>query len=47
MGAVATTPIVATFTGDSSLRSRPMAGWTDPLALFGAAAYAATADGCR
>ncbi|MEO1536343.1 MAG: 3-phosphoshikimate 1-carboxyvinyltransferase [Pseudomonadota bacterium] len=39
MGAMATTPISATFTGDSSLRSRPMARITDPLALFGAAAY--------
>ena len=35
MGAMATTPIVATFTGDASLRSRPMARVTDPLALFG------------
>ncbi|MGR3514310.1 MAG: 3-phosphoshikimate 1-carboxyvinyltransferase [Paracoccaceae bacterium] len=39
MGAMATTPIAATFTGDASLRSRPMARITDPLALFGAAAY--------
>lgn len=36
MGAMATSPIVATFTGDASLRSRPMARVTDPLALFGA-----------
>lgn len=36
MGAMATTPISATFTGDASLRSRPMARITDPLALFGA-----------
>jgi 3-phosphoshikimate 1-carboxyvinyltransferase len=35
MGAMATTPITATFTGDASLRSRPMARVTDPLALFG------------
>ena len=35
MGAMATTPIVATFTGDASLNSRPMARVTDPLALFG------------
>jgi 3-phosphoshikimate 1-carboxyvinyltransferase len=35
MGAMATTPISATFTGDASLRSRPMARVTDPLALFG------------
>ncbi len=35
MGAVATSPITATFTGDASLRSRPMGRVTDPLALFG------------
>jgi 3-phosphoshikimate 1-carboxyvinyltransferase len=35
MGAMATTPISATFTGDASLRSRPMARITDPLTLFG------------
>ncbi len=39
MGAMATSPITATFTGDASLRSRPMARITDPIALFGAAAY--------
>ncbi len=39
MGAMATSPITATFTGDASLNSRPMARVTDPLALFGAAAY--------
>jgi len=39
MGAMATSPIVATFTGDASLRSRPMARITDPMALFGARAY--------
>ena len=39
MGAMATTPITTTFTGDASLRSRPMGRVTDPLALFGAAAY--------
>jgi 3-phosphoshikimate 1-carboxyvinyltransferase len=38
MGAMATTPITATFTGDASLRSRPMGRVTDPLALFGAGA---------
>jgi 3-phosphoshikimate 1-carboxyvinyltransferase len=38
MGAVATCPITATFTGDASLRSRPMGRVTDPLALFGAQA---------
>ncbi|MEM9715421.1 MAG: 3-phosphoshikimate 1-carboxyvinyltransferase [Pseudomonadota bacterium] len=39
MGAMATTPITATFTGDASLRSRPMARITDPLAGFGAMSY--------
>ncbi|MBN7786868.1 3-phosphoshikimate 1-carboxyvinyltransferase [Ponticoccus gilvus] len=39
MGAMATSPIVATFTGDASLNKRPMARVTDPLALFGARAY--------
>lgn len=39
MGAMATTPITATFTGDASLRSRPMGRITDPMALFGAQAY--------
>ncbi|MEO1678954.1 MAG: 3-phosphoshikimate 1-carboxyvinyltransferase [Pseudomonadota bacterium] len=38
MGAMATTPITATFTGDASLRSRPMGRITGPLALFGAEA---------
>ena len=35
MGAMATSPITATFTGDASLNRRPMARVTDPLALFG------------
>ncbi len=39
MGTMATSPITATFTGDASLRSRPMARITDPIAQFGAAAY--------
>lgn len=39
MGAMATSPIVATFTGDASLCKRPMGRVTDPLALFGARAY--------
>jgi 3-phosphoshikimate 1-carboxyvinyltransferase len=39
MGVMATTNITATFTGDASLRSRPMGRITDPLALFGAQAY--------
>ncbi|MBK5927196.1 3-phosphoshikimate 1-carboxyvinyltransferase [Rhodobaculum claviforme] len=38
MGAMATTPITATFTGDASLCRRPMGRVTDPLALFGAQA---------
>ena len=38
MGAMATTPVTATFTGDASLNKRPMARVTDPLALFGARA---------
>ncbi|MCA2011319.1 3-phosphoshikimate 1-carboxyvinyltransferase [Cereibacter sphaeroides] len=38
MGAMATTPIAATFTGDASLNKRPMGRITDPLALFGAKA---------
>ncbi|MGK7651690.1 3-phosphoshikimate 1-carboxyvinyltransferase [Roseovarius sp. B08] len=38
MGAMATAPITATFTGDASLNGRPMARVTDPLALFGARA---------
>ena len=39
MGVMATTGITATFTGDASLRSRPMARVTDPIALFGARSY--------
>ena len=35
MGAMATTPITAMFTGDASLRSRPMARVVDPLKAFG------------
>lgn len=42
MGAMATSPITATFTGDASLRKRPMGRVTDPLALFGAKAYGRT-----
>jgi 3-phosphoshikimate 1-carboxyvinyltransferase len=38
MGAMATCDITATFTGDASLRSRPMGRVTEPLALFGAEA---------
>ncbi|WP_296477432.1 3-phosphoshikimate 1-carboxyvinyltransferase [Roseinatronobacter sp.] len=40
MGAMATTDITATFTGDASLNKRPMGRVTDPLALFGAQSYA-------
>lgn len=36
MGAVAGSPIVATFDGDASLRSRPMRRIVDPLELMGA-----------
>jgi len=39
IGAMATTPITATFTGDASLRKRPMGRVTDPLALFGTRAF--------
>jgi 3-phosphoshikimate 1-carboxyvinyltransferase len=39
MGCMATSPISATFTGDASLRKRPMGRVTDPLAQFGARAY--------
>ncbi len=39
MGAMATSPIVATFTGDASLNRRPMARVTDPLMAFGARAF--------
>jgi|TARA_B110000967_G_scaffold206600_1_gene253727 3-phosphoshikimate 1-carboxyvinyltransferase len=39
MGAMSTSPINATFTGDASLRSRPMGRITDPLELFGAKSY--------
>ncbi|MFQ8431200.1 3-phosphoshikimate 1-carboxyvinyltransferase [Amaricoccus sp. W119] len=38
MGAVATSDLTAVFTGDASLRSRPMGRVTEPLALFGATA---------
>ena len=39
MGAMSTSPITATFTGDASLRGRPMGRITDPLSLFGAQSY--------
>ncbi len=39
MGTMATTPMTVTFTGDASLRKRPMGRVTDPLSLFGTHAY--------
>jgi 3-phosphoshikimate 1-carboxyvinyltransferase len=36
MGAMASSPIAATFTGDASLRRRPMGRVLEPLGLFGA-----------
>ncbi len=39
MGAMATCPIVATFTGDTSLNKRPMARITEPLLQFGAQSF--------
>src|ERR1700722_12454756 len=40
MGAIATTPITVVFTGDASLRKRPMRRVLGPLELFGAEATA-------
>ncbi|SIO08328.1 3-phosphoshikimate 1-carboxyvinyltransferase [Vannielia litorea] len=39
MGAVATHPFAVTFTGDASLRSRPMGRVTEPLSLFGTTSF--------
>ena len=39
MGAMASTPISATFTGDASLNKRPMGRVTDPIQVLGAQAY--------
>lgn len=39
MGTMATSPLTATFTGDASLRKRPMGRVTDPLSQFGTQAY--------
>lgn len=39
MGAMATSPITVTFTGDASLNRRPMGRVTEPLAMFGARAH--------
>ena len=48
MGAMATSAITATFTGDASLRKRPMGRVTEPLALFGARGlWPRAAGGCR
>ncbi len=44
MGMMATTPISAVFTGDASLRKRPMGRVLDPLTRFGAA-YSAREGG--
>jgi 3-phosphoshikimate 1-carboxyvinyltransferase len=44
MGAVATTPIAARFTGDASLRRRPMKRVLEPLSLFGLSWEPAGAD---
>ena len=42
MGALATTPIAAVFTGDASLRNRPMQRVLEPLTRFGATFVART-----
>jgi 3-phosphoshikimate 1-carboxyvinyltransferase len=39
MGLVATSPFATTFTGDASLRKRPMSRITDPISLFGAQSH--------
>ncbi len=39
MGTMATSAMTATFTGDASLRKRPMGRVTDPLSLFGTQAF--------
>jgi len=39
LGAMATSPITATFTGDRSLNERPMGRVTKPLGLFGARTF--------
>ena len=44
MGMMATTPIAATFTGDGSLRRRPMGRITAPLRLFGATTLGRAGD---
>ena len=47
IGAVAGSPITATFDGDASLRSRPMQRVLDPLAKHGRARRARSRDGGR
>jgi len=48
IGAVAGSPVTATFDGDASLRSRPMRRVLDPLEKMGARVIkAAKATGCR
>jgi 3-phosphoshikimate 1-carboxyvinyltransferase len=47
MGCMATSPITATFTGDASLRGRPMGRVTEPLSLFGAQSFGRRADAFR
>ncbi|MEM8790607.1 MAG: 3-phosphoshikimate 1-carboxyvinyltransferase [Pseudomonadota bacterium] len=44
MGMMATTPVTATFTGDASLRRRPMGRIVGPLRQFGTAAYGRAGD---
>ena len=44
MGAMATSPITAVFTGDASLNARPMARITGPISLFGARAVGRAGD---
>ena len=39
MGAMSTSDVTATFTGDASLNKRPMARLTEPLHLFGAETF--------
>jgi len=44
MGAMATTPVTVVFTGDASLRKRPMGRVLEPLKLFGAEYEARAGD---
>lgn len=44
MGSMATSPVAATFTGDASLRRRPMRRVLDPLRLFGARSMGRAGD---